>query len=197
MYFDSIFQSSKKKMMKGIYKLVDEADVVVHFNGTKFDMPTLNKEFLLLGMSPPSPYKQVDLLQTARRQFRFPSNKLDYLAKELKIGTKTKHAGHELWIQCMAGDKDAWLEMEKYNKNDVVLLENLYNKLLPWIKNHPNVGLYQSETLCCPHCGGTHFHKRGYSFTSTCRYSRYRCTDCGTWFRDRKNNLDTERFANV
>lgn len=194
--FDSIYQSSPKKMLKNIHELLDEADAVCHFNGKSFDIPTLNKEFLIYGFPPPAPYKQIDLINTARSQFRFTSNKLDYICQRLGLGAKSQ-TDFQLWVDCMNKDKKAWEQMEKYNKNDVVMLENLYNKLLPWIKGHPNAGLYQERSLCCPHCGGTHYQKRGYSYTSTCRYTRLRCNDCGTWFRDRKNNLDKERYANV
>ena len=136
--FDSVHVSKPKKMLRRIHDLISEADAVIHYNGTKFDMPTLNKEFLLHEMNPPAPYKQIDLLKQVRSQFRFPSNKLDYVAQRLGLGSKTAHEGHELWVKCMANDKDAWKRMEEYNVQDVVLLEKLYNRLLPWIKNHPN-----------------------------------------------------------
>jgi uncharacterized protein YprB with RNaseH-like and TPR domain len=136
--FDSVHVSKPKKMLKRIHDLISEADAVIHYNGTKFDMPTLNKEFLLHEMNPPAPYKQIDLLRQVRSQFRFPSNKLDYVAQRLGLGSKTAHEGHELWVKCMNKDKDAWFRMEEYNKQDVILLEKLYNRLLPWIKNHPN-----------------------------------------------------------
>ena len=130
-YFDSIHKSRHKTMLKGIHDLLDMADAVITYNGNKFDLPVLNKEFLLHGFNPPSPYKQIDLLRTVRSNFRFPSNKLDYVAQRLGLGKKQEHEGHELWVKCMNGDKDAWKRMEKYNIQDVVLLENLYNSLLP------------------------------------------------------------------
>jgi DNA polymerase elongation subunit (family B) len=98
--FSSVHKSRPKAMLNNIYLLLAEADAVIHYNGTKFDIPTLNKEFLLYGMTPPAPYKQIDLLRVAKNQFRFPSNKLDYVAQALGLGKKTKHIGHELWIQC-------------------------------------------------------------------------------------------------
>lgn len=195
--FDSIFHSKPKHMLKRIHALLDEADAVIHYNGTKFDIPTLNKEFLLHGVSPPAPYKQIDLLKVARSQFRFPSNKLDYVAQALGVGSKTKHAGHELWIRCLNKEPEAWKEMEIYNRNDVVILEHVYYKLLPWIKNHPNKGLYSGESFVCPNCGGHHHQRRGLYYTSTCAYQRFRCTDCGTWFRDRKNQIKHERYTHV
>ena len=86
-----------KTMPKGIHGLLNDADAVVHYNGTKFDIPTLNKEFLLHSFNPPSPYKQIDLLRVVRSNFRFPSNKLDYVAQRLNLGKKHEHEGHELW----------------------------------------------------------------------------------------------------
>ncbi len=195
--FDSIHQSKPRKMLKGIHSLLDQADAVVHYNGKKFDIPTLNKEFLLYGFLPPAPYKQIDLLSVARTQFRFPSNKLDYVAQALKIGRKTKHAGHELWIRCLNGEEQAWTEMEEYNRNDVVLLEQVYFKLLPWIKHHPNQNLYSAEELICPTCGGHHHQRRGLAYTTTCTYQRFQCTECGSWFRERTNLTKKKRYVHV
>lgn len=185
--FSSIFHDGPKQMLKGIHSLLEEADAVVHYNGTKFDIPTLNKEFLLYNLSPPAPYKQIDLLKTARSQFRFPSNKLDYVAQALGLGKKTKHIGHELWIQCMANNNEAWKMMEEYNKNDVILLEKVYYKLLPWIKGHVNYSLYSNDSFVCPHCGGSDYQKRGFAYTITCKYQRFQCNSCATWFRDTKS----------
>lgn len=185
--FDSVHQSKPKAMLKGIHKLLEEADAVIHYNGTNFDIPTLNKEFLLNRMTPPSTYKQIDLLRTARDRFRFTSNKLDYVADALGVGKKFKHKGFELWVQCMAGNKEAWDEMESYNKQDVHLLEEVYQIFRPWIRNHPNVALYtDSADAVCPYCGGAHLHKRGTAFTSVGKYQRYQCVDCGGWSRGRK-----------
>ena len=184
MMFDSIHQSNSKRMLKKIHDLLNAADAVVHYNGTKFDIPTLNKEFAIHGFAPPAPYKQVDLLRVARDQFRFPSNRLDYVAKTLGCGEKFEHEGHELWIKCMAGDKKAWKTMEEYNKTDVLLLERVYDKLKPWIKGHANHNLYrETERPCCPNCGSVELIRRGFYYTSTLRYPRYVCKSCGKWSR--------------
>lgn len=197
-FFDSIMKSSSRNMLKRIHALLDKADAVVHYNGTKFDIPTLNKEFVLHEMAPPAPYKQIDLLSVARKQFKFPSNKLDYVAGALGLGNKIPNIGHELWIRCMAKDKDAWVSMEEYNKHDVKLLEEVYYRLLPWIKNHPNLSLYtKDEVETCPNCGGYHYQKRGYAYTGASRYQRYQCQDCGTWFRDIKSISLNKMFTGI
>jgi len=184
-FFDSVYATSPKTMLKRVWKLLNEADVVVHYNGTKFDIPTLQKEFILHGITPPAPYKQVDLLRVARSQFRFPSNKLQYVANALGLGGKVKHIGHELWVRCMNDDPDSWKQMEKYNKGDVILLEKVYSKMLPWIKNHPNKNLYDVHTGIskCSNCGSGNVQSRGSHYNKTNVYKRFLCTNCGTWLQ--------------
>jgi predicted RNA-binding Zn-ribbon protein involved in translation (DUF1610 family) len=183
--FDSIQKSGKQKMLDSVHKLLDEADAIVHYNGSRFDIPILHKEFLLSGMPPPAPSKQIDLLQVARRQFRFVSNKLDYVSQALGLGSKTEHEGHALWVKCMNDDRKAWKIMEEYNKNDVVLLEKVYDKFKAWIKNHPNHNAY-SANACCPNCGSSKLQKRGTAITTTRHYQRFQCQQCGTWSRAAK-----------
>jgi len=183
--FDSVHKSKPKAMLKGIHGLLDAADAVIHYNGTKFDIPTLNKEFLLHRFNPPSPYKQIDLLRVVRSQFRFPSNKLDYVAQRLGLGKKHDHEGHALWVKCMNGDKEAWQRMEEYNIQDVVLLENLYDTLLPWIRNHPNRNTY-SDVMGCPTCVEHNLQKRGTAISATGTYQRYQCKSCGSWSQGTK-----------
>ena len=195
-HFDSIYHSSTKTMLKRAHKLLDSADAVIHYNGTKFDIPTLNKEFLLYGLLPPAPYKQIDLLKTARTQFKFPSNKLDYIAKALGVGQKTKHRGHELWIKCMAKDPEAWEEMEEYNKNDVIILEKVYDKLKPWIKNHANYSVL-TDSIVCVTCGSPNLTRRGTALTTAGRYQRYQCNECGHWNRSNRTEAATDKLVSA
>jgi hypothetical protein len=145
----------------------------------------LNKEFLLHHLAPPAPYKQIDLLKVVRKEFRFASNKLDHIAQRLDLGKKASHEGYQLWVKCMNKDPDAWKVMEKYNKQDVILLEKVYERLLPWLgRNHPNRNLYNSTG--CPTCGNAKLQKRGFSYTTTGTFQRFQCTHCGTWSKATK-----------
>ena len=198
MMFASLHEDGERKMLEKIYSLIEEADAVIHYNGSRFDMPTLNQEFLRMGWSPPAPYINIDLLSTARRRFRLLSNKLNYVAQYLGLGSKVEHKGMELWTKCMDGDDKSWRLMERYNKQDVKLLEKVYNILLSWIPNHPNHALFNNNIdTVCPNCGGKHLNKRGFYYTKTLSYQRYRCKDCGTWSRARTNNMDAEKRKNV
>jgi hypothetical protein len=185
MHFASTQRHGAKEMLHGIHTLLNAADVVVHYNGLNFDIPTLNKSFIKHGMPPPSPYKQVDLLRVCRQAFRFESNKLDAVLKTLGLGAKVKHRGFQLWVGCMKGDKQCWREMERYNRGDVIRLEKLYYKLLPWIERHPNIGVYSNKPACT-NCGSTNVQRRGKQVAISQWYARLHCQACGRWFRGEK-----------
>ena len=183
--FRSVYHDSKKKMVKGIWKLLDEADVVLHFNGKKFDIPHIQREFLEMELPPPSPFKQIDLLHTVRSQFRFVSNKLEHVSTELGLAGKAHNDGFALWVRCMEREAKAWEQMKKYNIQDVILLEEMYDRLLPWIKNHPSFAAFNSEDVCTK-CGSDKLERRGYAVLTTGRFQRFQCKDCKSWSRGTK-----------
>lgn len=197
--FGSSQRSSEKNMLSRIHRLVDEADAIVHYNGKSFDLPTLNREWLKHGFLPPAPAKQIDLYLTVKSKFRFLSNKFDYVTQYLGIGRKVEHAGFKLWKECMEGKKAAWKKMEEYNKQDVLMLEPTYYRLLPWMTDHPSHSAKDGDA-CCPKCGSYSFQQRGYAQTAMHKYRRYQCKDCGGWFRGNKTVLPRtkgERMVNI
>lgn len=180
---------SDKRICESIWKLMNEADIIIGHNGDEFDLKRLNSYFLKNKMKPVSPYKSIDTLKALRSNFGFLSNKLDSICQELKIGAKVKHEGFELWIKCMAGDPAAFGRMVKYNKKDVLLLQELYETIKPFIKNHPSMNIYSGNVNSCINCGSESFKREGYSYTATSKYQRYQCLKCGKFFRDTKNLL--------
>jgi hypothetical protein len=190
MMFHSTFHGGRDAMIEAAHALLDECDAVIHYNGSRFDIPTLNREFVLHGLNPPSPYKQIDLLKTARAAFKFPSNKLDYVLEELGLEQKVQHKGMDLWKECMAGDEKAWRTMKRYNVADVRIMEPLYDRLLPWIADHPNAALYlDAERPTCTKCGGSDLQSRGTYKTKTGSYRKFQCQCCGSWVRSRKSEV--------
>ncbi len=196
--FRSTFHHSKEEMLDDLWGLLDGADAVIHYNGIRFDIPHINREFLLSGRRPYSPIKQIDLLRTSKGQFRFPSNKLDSISKDLGIGKKIETAGHQMWVDCMNGDGSAWDRMKEYNIEDVKLTEQLYSVYKPWIKGHPNAGLYNSDEvdeIKCPRCGRDNIRKQGFAYTNVSKFQQYQCKKCGSWFRGRKNLASGEKVG--
>lgn len=191
-HYYSEYEHGHDAMVKAAHDLLDEADVVMHYNGDRFDLPRLNLEFLLAGHTPPAPYKSIDLLKVVRSNFQFPSNKLAHVSERLGLAGKVKHEGHDLWIKCLAGDPKAWAKMKKYNVQDVRLLEEIYDKVLPWISSHPHHALYSGAAEdVCPNCGSVRLERRGYALTSLGRFQRYRCKGCGTWSRSNRREIGT------
>jgi predicted RNA-binding Zn-ribbon protein involved in translation (DUF1610 family) len=183
--FRSVFHDGKPKMVADLWDLLDKADAVIHYNGKSFDIPHINREFLQADLTPPSPYQQIDLYRTVKKQFRFPSNKLEYVADTLDIGEKLKHEGFDLWKRCMAGEESAWKLMRQYNINDVALTELLYERIKPWIPNVPSFAAHDQDHVC-PACGSTKLQARGFAHTQQSRYQRYQCQSCGKWSRGTK-----------
>jgi len=190
-YFDSVERSTYAEMHQALHDLMSEADVVVTYNGKKFDVPWVQTGFVTQGLPPPH-FQHIDLLNVVRRQFKFPSYKLEYVVKALGIGEKKANEGFELWKRCMAGDKAAWAEMEEYNIHDTTLLEGLYYRVLPYIRSHPNRSLV--DGLVCPTCGSTHYKKDGFARKAGSIYQKYACNECGTPFRGTENLASKERF---
>jgi DNA polymerase elongation subunit (family B) len=170
-------------VVKAMWELLDEADVVVAHNGDRFDIRKMNARFAFYKMPPPSPYKTVDTKKVAKRYFMFNSNKLNDLGEHLGLGQKVDTGGFELWKGCMEGKKSAWRLMIKYNKQDVKLLEKVYLHLRQWMTNHPNINLVDEKENACPICGSEKMQKRGFGTTRVCKYQRYQCQDCGGWSR--------------
>lgn len=184
-------------MVSAMHALMEEADAIITYNGDRFDLPTLKKEFLMQGLPPPSPSKSIDLYKVVKKQFRFPSNKLDYICQELGLGKKTKHTGFQLWVDCMNGDENAWKTMERYNRQDVKLLELLYNRIVGWLGRSVNLNVYGDGNNNCPNCGSNHLQSRGYSVTLSGRSRRYQCQDCGGWSKSTKTEKVTETVSEV
>lgn len=189
-----------KKLLEGIWKLLDEADIVITQNGKAFDQKKLNARFVLNGMKPPSSYKHIDTKQIASRVFGFTSNKLEYmtdkLCKKHKKYKTRKFVGFELWVQCLLGNKDAWKEMEHYNKLDVLSLEELYKKLIPW-DSSVNFALYTDKEVKVCSCGNKRFAKNGYNYTSLGKFQRYSCIKCGTESRGAKNEFSKAKVQSL
>ena len=198
---DILFKSvNDGDMVEVMWDLLDEADCVCHWNGTSFDMKHLNREFIKRGLPPPSFYHQIDMLKTVRHNFKLASNKLDFVAQYFGLGAKVKHAGIELWYGCIADNKRDWDIMERYNRMDVKLLPKLYRHLLPWIKNHPNVGMYVDNptSLICPICASQGKHKQVVDYrTKTLGYDQYTCVNCSTPFRTRSTNKKASTYLTV
>ena len=190
-----------KSILEGVWKLLDEADIVVTQNGKKFDVKKLNARFLHHGMKPPSSYKHIDTLQIAKRHFAFTSNKLEYMTDKFctkyKKLTHGKFPGFALWKECQLGNTEAWDEMEEYNQYDVLSLEELVFKLAPWSNQIPNLDMYHDDESNVCFCGSHEWEHKGYAYTNLSKFDKFACTNCGAEKRGRVNLLTKEKRASL
>lgn len=188
--------TNDKNILVRLWNLLNEADIVVTQNGNRFDIKKINARFAIHNMKPPAPYRKVDTLQLAKKHFGFTSNKLAYMTDKLCLKyKKLEHKnfpGHELWQECLKGNKKAWKEMKKYNTHDVLALEELYLKLAPW-GTGIDFNVYSDSIRPTCNCGSKNMIRSGYRTTLAGRYIRYKCEDCGAWMASKLNELSPSK----
>lgn len=180
--------SANLALVKLIYSLFNEADVVVAHNANRFDNKVATASFLRYNLTPPSPYKTIDTLAVARNVARFNSNSLNSLGELFGLGSKTKITHGDLWYDCLTGGGKAWKQLKEYNNQDVDLLYAIYERLRPYIKNHPNLGDITQVDGVCPKCGSSNLERRGFNMRRNGKVQRYQCRVCGGWTNESKLN---------
>jgi hypothetical protein len=178
MLFYSDWQHGHLGMVEAAHKLFSEADAIVTYNGDRFDLPKLNGEFLQAGLAPPPPVTSIDVYKAVKK-LGLLSNKLAFVGPLLTGDEKLKHGGMELWTRVMAGDPKAQRKMQRYCSQDVRLLERVYERVKPYISNHPHMGRIKSDE--CGACGSKNMQSRGYRRTKASRIQSLQCQDCGSW----------------
>ena len=188
-----VYRHQFKTMKEFIQSLRDrlhQADIAVAHNGDKFDNKMTNRFILKNGVEPPSPYFSVDTLKVARSKFKFPGNSLNDLAEYLGLGKKESITYGDLEDDFMSDkpSKKTISLMRKYNNMDVELLEKLYDRLLPYIPNHPNMARLSNMFDACPQCGadGHNIGREKYRVTKLGIYMQYKCKLCKKYFQSTK-----------
>jgi hypothetical protein len=178
-------------VVKTLYDVIGEADVVVGHNSDQFDNKFVQTRGLVNGLGPLPPFTAIDTYKTAKAKFNFNSNRLDYLGKLLGFGGK-KRTPEGLWLDVLKGDRKAIRIMSDYNKRDVELLEQVFRKLRPFMSNYVNRELHGG--VGCPRCGSTKIQSRGIHRAISRIYRRWQCQSCAGWFRSTKNEPTSTKF---
>ena len=174
-----------KALVSDLHADMSKADIIIGHNGDAFDIKKANARFVVHGLAPPPPRKSVDTLKISRRNFKFDSNKLDNIARYLKVGCKLPGMSKDVWLGCIAGDPKAWGKMGRYNAHDVRILEAVHSIICPWDANYPDMRVYSGHRGVCPTCQSTHIHNKGRYVVQKRVYQRLQCQapTCQHWFK--------------
>lgn len=168
---------SDESLVKFIWELVDKADICVAHNGNAFDLKQIVGRFVHYRLPPPSPYKKVDTKLLYKMYLNEDSNSLKDIAQKHGLPLKLETGGEKLWEGCEQGNKKDIAKMKWYNNGDVVTLKSAYYLILPYITNHPNMGILTGERSVCPNCGSKHLQSRGIHYGKRSWF----CIDCRSW----------------
>lgn len=174
-------------VIKTFHEVLKEADIIVGHNVIKFDWKKINTRFIKFGLDPIPKKRVSDTFRIAKKEFDFTSNRLDYIANYLGVGSKME-TPKGLWLDALRGNVPAIKTMVRYNKMDVVITEKVYLALRPYDTMAVNLST-TSEDLVCPKCGSKHFTAQGHRFTATGKFQQYQCKDCRGWFSSKVNQL--------
>lgn len=207
LYFRSEFHDGHPEMIRGLHSMLDEADVVVTYNGDGFDIPHFERERHLLGLPQVKPFVSVDLYKVIKKNEVWASHKLAYITDRLGLSGKLDNDGWRLWLACLGeyGPDEqikAWRLMRRYNKRDVVTTEEVFDEYRPVIKTIPGHRLYveiedydEADRPNCHHCSCPDVIRRGWKRTKSRRYRQYQCKGCGGYFSDTRSELGMRTTA--
>lgn len=169
-----------KSLLKKLSKIINEADLVVAHNGDRFDLKWINTRLLVHKLPPLRPFKTEDTLKLAKSHFNFQSNRLNYIAELLGIGSKVPTGGSKLWLDIVLHkDEKAMAKMGKYCDMDVILLEKVHDRLS--IFHEPVIDLSGNGLLGCHRCENPQMTTNGiYTLKSGAEKQRLRCLKCGS-----------------
>ncbi len=194
---EEALQKNDERIVRSLWDAINSADILIAHNGKGFDIPRSNTRFLYYRLAPPKYSKVIDTLEVAKKNFGFTSNSLDHICGYLNL-EKKKETDFSLWKKCLDGDPKALKEMNFYNCNDVQILEDYYVIIRPWIRPHPNFGLWgDGDGMVCPNCGSKLLSENGKYFTQVSVFKSYRCDDCGALSRAKQNQLTKEERKNI
>lgn len=181
-----------KRVVKSLHDVIKKADFVITHNGNRFDIKNINWRFLIHSLSPQQRYKSIDTLAKSKQVFGASSLAMDFLCRQLGYDQK-HHTDYGLWQACEAGDSEALTKMYNYNVNDIYMLEDLYLRVRPFFKVHPNFAVFtqayrdlEEDEFKCHVCMETvnksRFSKK-WSTPAGYMYKSCECPHCGTMLR--------------
>lgn len=178
--------SNDKALLEQVYPVLSEADAWLTWYGKGFDEKFLQTRLLYHRLKPLPPVYHIDGWATPRSKLLLHSNRLKAVQDFLGIKDGKTTLMPEAWQDAMGGGLKGMSYITHHNYKDVIVLEKVYNELLPLISKHPNWNHWtNAKKIRCPNCGNP-VQYRGYHHTKRAVQHRIQCQTCGKWDVDPK-----------
>lgn len=121
-------------VVEAIRTRLEDFHVAVSYNGFNFDLPMLNTRLVAQHKRVLSPVvKHVDLISVSRRRMRLSSNSLETLLDTMQAKERKTRLSPEVWKRAVRGEKRSLDAICRHCKADVVTLEEVFNRLIPFL----------------------------------------------------------------
>lgn len=177
-----VAEGDDSRVCQSIADMIREADIIVAHNGDAFDEPFLRGRLFVNDQEPLGPVDSIDTKKMATRDFDLPHNNLEAISKLRAIGEKIK-TDFSWWTEILEGSETAMKQMVKYNRKDVVILEDVFQSMRPHVRRLRR--MQDGIGVVCTNCGSSNVHKRGKKKyrTHANTFQQYQCQDCRRYFR--------------
>ena len=178
---------TKKVDMKLIHefvKIMNKANEIIGHNGDRFDIPWVRTRALYHGIHNVPRWQTLDTLKSVRSNLKLPSNRLDAIGRYFDLGEKIKVDG-DLWQNIVFGDGSRMEEMIDYCEQDVVLLQQVYEKIIGVVPLKSHAGVIKGGSKwSCPNCGSVDIIRNGTHVTTTgTEKQKMQCKSCKRCYR--------------
>jgi len=163
----------------------------------RFDLPMIQSKLIKYGLPPLAPKPLIDTWRVARDNLKMHSNRLGAIAEYLGCETSKSPITFDDWLRAAHGDKKSLKYIVEHCRLDVLVLEEVFLKLRPLIKNEPARALFieqPTDALLgnCIACGSDRLVRQGFKVTRTCRRQQFQCQSCGKWQQSKHSEKRAE-----
>jgi hypothetical protein len=174
-----------KALLQKFIQVLGDADEAIGHNIDKFDIKEIRTRCIKQDVLMFPTYRTLDTYKKAKRFFSFESNSLDFIARELKVGRKIE-TDKTLWERIIYHKcPKALKEMVTYCNGDVLLNEDVFTAMMPYIDHNTNFAVLKGKDKWhCPECSGGNVVLSHTDTTPMGYVKRHmKCNDCRKFFK--------------
>jgi hypothetical protein len=183
-----------KAMIERFIPVMNQADERVAHFGDGFDVPWVLGRMLFHNLPAPPPWITIDTYKVSKR-FGLNSRRLDYLGTYCGVGKKIETKYQLWWDITVHNDPKALRKMVRYCKQDVRLLEAVWDRMNPFFPPRSSRATYLHA---CPECGSENTTVQKHRVTAAGhKMVQFQCQEpgCGKYHQIAASRFDKSRKA--